>query len=58
MRTQHPLVRRFVANAQRQGAAVYAGASFAIAHWENGKRVEIRVDHASKQKLSNRSRYG
>jgi hypothetical protein len=41
---QHPLVRRFVCNAERKGAATYAGESFAVARWEDGKRVEIKVD--------------
>ena len=41
---QHPLVRRFVANARREGAATYAGKSFAVARWGKGKRAEIRVD--------------
>ena len=41
---QEPLVRKFAENAKRQGAAVYAGKSFAVAQWEDGKRAEIRVD--------------
>ena len=41
----HPLVRRFVRNAKRKGtASVYAGRSFAVACWADGKRVELRVD--------------
>jgi hypothetical protein len=40
---QHPLVRRFVANAERKSVAVYAGKSFAIARLPKGT-LEIRVD--------------
>ena len=41
---QHPLIREFVANAKRAGAAIYSGVTFAVASFGNGKRLEIRVD--------------
>ena len=46
---QSELVRRFVANCKRRGAAIYAGKTFAVACFEDGKRIEIRVDR-EKQK--------
>jgi len=38
----HPLVRRFADNAKRQGAATYAGDSFAVATRKDEKRVDER----------------
>jgi hypothetical protein len=43
MKTQHPLVRRFAANAQRKGVGIYAGKSFAVARFPKGW-IELRVD--------------
>ena len=44
MKPQHPLARRFSANAQRRETVVYTGERFAVASLTDGKRVGIRVD--------------
>jgi hypothetical protein len=45
---QHPLVKRFVRNAKRRGAGVYAGKSFAVARFPKGT-LEIRVGVSTKR---------
>jgi len=45
---QPELVWRSVANCKRLGAAIYAGKNFAVASFEDGKRIEIRVDRVEK----------
>ena len=43
MKSQHPLVSRYVADARGLGAEVYAGKSFAVVPFADGARVEIRA---------------
>jgi hypothetical protein len=49
---QHPLVKALADKCRSDGAAVYAGKSFAVIRFDKESRLEIRVD----SKKSNRSR--
>lgn len=41
---QHPLVKEFASACSCKGATIYAGKNFLIARWDNGDRIELRVD--------------
>jgi hypothetical protein len=60
MKGQHPLVRRFVVNGKRWGAAIYAGEAFATVRFEDGNRYEIRVtgrEESTKKAVRSKDRF-
>ena len=44
MKRQHPRIKALVARYGNMGATIYAGKTFMLAVWENGERLEFRVD--------------
>jgi hypothetical protein len=44
MKSQHPLIKSLVDRYRNLGVAIYAGKTFTVATWENGERLEFKVD--------------
>jgi len=44
MKRQYTLIKSLVDRYRNMGAAIYSGKTFMVATWENGERLEFRVD--------------